>query len=374
MIIAKRCQLTNRQKQSTWANISLALAATVFTFLVAEFVSRVLHLSPHGFAERKLFIYADLSRPTFCYPTNPRGYFPIDLSTETGRATLAQLAVTEAEAKQISEITPYCVVSNQQRRRSGDFPGREHTVAIIGDSFAFGEGLKDEHTLAHLMTLKTENVNYRSFARSGATIPMIAEELTDVIVSAPEAQKVIYFYNLNDMYETDSLKSTESEINDLQNIRWDKKVSGSWARVIQKSRFISYLWQRLILREQTVKTIEWYNALYKSEENQFSREQAFADILKIRQESQNAGKQFTMVLYPLLYKRPDGEYPFAEVHAIMMNFCARSGLHCLDASHAFDDSRTVSQFTVHPLDFHPNELANQKVADYLFVADRELFR
>ena len=197
------------------------------------------------------------------------------------------------------------MVSNQQLRRSGDFPGRQHTVAIIGDSFAFGEGLKDEDTLAHLMGLRTKTVNFRNFGKSGATIPVVREEMADLMVSCPACQKVIYFYNLNDIYETESLRSMEAEINDLQNVRWykiKKRPTTLWDRLIRRSKLILFLRQIMIVREQSLKTVEWYNALYESEENQSSREQAFSDILKIKEQSENAGKQFTLVVYPLLYK------------------------------------------------------------------------
>src|ERR1700732_5390439 len=96
----------DRKKQKTWANILLLIGATVFAFVLAETVLRILNPSPHGFADKKEVIYANLAGPGYCYPTNPRGYFPIDLKTEIGFNKLTQLGVTEAEAKWLSEITP----------------------------------------------------------------------------------------------------------------------------------------------------------------------------------------------------------------------------------------------------------------------------
>lgn len=374
MTVSQRCQNNQFSKRIKWAEILLVVTAVALPLFIAETVLRVMNFSPHGFRDEKRFVDSQVSGPGWCYPTNPRGYFPIDLTTQAGLKKLIQLGVAEEEAKEAAATSPYCVVSNQQQRRTGDFPGRQHTVAIIGDSFAFGEGLKEEDTLAHLMSLKTDTVNFRNFGISGARLPVIEEEMADVIVSAPEATKVIYVYNLNDMYQTDRLKSVEAEINDLENVRWFKKRHGVWNSFVQKSKLLLYLDQRFILRTERLKTIAWYNALYKSAENRSRRERAFADIVKISEQSENAGKQFTMMIYPLLYKSITGEYPFAGVHAIMMEFCERSRLHCLDASRAFDDARNVTKFTVHDMDFHPNELANQKVVNYLFAADPDLFR
>ena len=95
----------DRQKQNTWKNILLVIGATVFAFLLAETVVRILNLSTHGFDDKKEVIYANLAGPGYCYPTNPRGYFPLDLKAEIGFNKLTQLGVTEAEAKRVSEIT-----------------------------------------------------------------------------------------------------------------------------------------------------------------------------------------------------------------------------------------------------------------------------
>ena len=68
---------------------------------------------------------------------------------------------------------------------------------------------------------------------------------------------------------------------------------------------------------------------------------------------------FNIVIYPLLYKNLWGRYPFKPIHTLLIDFCKNNSLKCVDGYLAFDSYRSLKKFTVHPVDYHPNRLANE---------------
>ncbi|MEO6593683.1 MAG: SGNH/GDSL hydrolase family protein [Planctomycetota bacterium] len=69
---------------------------------------------------------------------------------------------------------------------------------------------------------------------------------------------------------------------------------------------------------------------------------------------------FAVVVFPMLTELERN--PFARLHAIVREFCARNGMRCLDLEHAFDGHRDEDLW-VHPTDQHPNEVAAEIIAE-----------
>ncbi len=77
------------------------------------------------------------------------------------------------------------------------------------------------------------------------------------------------------------------------------------------------------------------------------------------------GIKFYVVIYPLFYKDRLGRYPFNDIHRRLMDACAEQGITCFDAYQPFKKYYSLKRFIVHPVDYHPNGLANRVIVDYL---------
>ena len=88
------------------------------------------------------------------YPSNPRGYFDVDLRAPESRERYFHLAPHRYEA--VAARVPYAVMVeyNSLRFRDaepGPRPAGVHRVVIVGDSFTEGQGVKEPDTCARVL-------------------------------------------------------------------------------------------------------------------------------------------------------------------------------------------------------------------------------
>jgi len=324
----------------------IILISTVLALLVTEFVlSRFTRL---GAYEQWVGIKrGDIN--FFCYTSDPHNYYPYTLWDE--------------ELQQYV----YCLTYDYKIKREGAFPDRPKSVALIGDSFVEGQGLREEDTLAYFMSQKYREYNFRNYGQGGAYIDQIMVRHEQIIEAYPKVKTIIYFYNLNDLMKSRKVHQRHKYIVDFENIFW--RSAGEDRSQLPdyiKDSTLYHLWRKArILTHESKMTVRHYHECYFGEDNQEARNRSMDILLDMQRLAQEHDIKFYLVIYPLLYKDMWGRYPFVAIHQYIMDFCRMHGVACIDAYPAFEEYYSLKKFTVHEIDYHPSGLSNRTVVDYL---------
>ncbi len=314
-----------------------------------------------------------------CYNTDHQGYYPIDLRRSARARAEMQAALKQPLMRQMGisadslrRSTPHCILYDDLRRRRGLHPSRPLQGAVIGDSFAYGEGLREEDTLAAQLDARLPRVNFRNLGRPGADVDNASELLQGLLQEAPPPRTVIYFYNLNDVlgasqYLVDTLPLLPRlEIKEVLPAGYDPE-RGPWAldRLLRGSALYHFgkkVIARAMLSAHTSGTLlrYYFGAAHRAE---VGRTGEILDEMARRARAR--GVLLLVVLYPMLYKDLAGRYPLAPIHDLLMSFCRRQRIRCLDAQQAFAGETLMRRFHVHPADTHPNALANRRVVELI---------
>jgi hypothetical protein len=302
-------------------------------------------LKPYAVVEGKIFEYDQGN----CYPSDSTGYLPLKV------------------------INPYdgkywhCVLYDKKLRHMGYNPDRNRQMAIVGDSFVFGQGVKESDTLGYQLNEHYPKINFQNWGRLNASIADVTQRCKEIIVSKPSVDEVIYFYNLNDVRMSGKVRSSQEDIIDFQNIRWsnDEQRRSPLVKLLSKSALFSFIRKVCVIRWESFLTTQNYRDMYLSEDNRKEFLSTMDDIRSFRDMLAAHGISFRVVIYPLLHKDLLGRYPFKPIHQVIMSECEKRGVACLDGYEPFKDYYSMKRFAVHPLDYHPNGLSNRLLVEYI---------
>lgn len=342
------------------------MAGVLIALELAEIYLQLSGMPPE---EKKVFVPVS-GDYSVCYSSDGRGLF-LDLQKSEDRMKFRPLLTAENPEKYLEglvENTPHCLLHHSDRRGAGFFPSRKREIAVLGDSFAFGEGVVDEDSLTYLLGIKNENFNFRCFAWPGQNINFMLHQTERIATDYPSVENIIYFYNLNDIIISGHLERQNSKFTDFQN-QWPGtlKIKKHMDKPRFWERFALYEFaiRRIVMKEEERATISDYNAMYFNVQNEEGRTKTFQMLREMNDIAAAHSKKLTIVIYPLLYKDRFGRYPFEAVHSLILNYCKEHSLHCVDASKVFDRYFSMSRFHVNSIDFHPDGDANRLVVDYL---------
>lgn len=347
-----------------WKNILLMVLCTIFALCLSELV---LILTGMARSEKKIWTSArELERyagrdmfKSFeeescylnCYTSNPAGYFPFKVQVP------ASFVFPDA-GEGSSSLDVYCLPYACQKRRDGFFAGRKKDVFLVGDSFTFGEGVKDEDTLGYLLGEKFKDYNFKNFGETGSDVHAVNEQFKKLCASIrPAPQNIIYFYNLNDALMSPDTAAGQRSIMDFENLEMRPPAP--------TIKLFGLIKKAMVINRETSLSIQNYRDVYFSPRNTASLRRGLGELQAMHGLAKQDGIKFTVVIYPLLYKDFLGRYPFLKIHDLLMGFCEENHINCIDGYNAFKDSYSLAPFTVHPVDFHPNGKANRRLVDYL---------
>lgn len=359
-------------KKNILVNIVLFLCSLALSLGVAEYVLRKINiegLSGHKIYLRKNFKseYDMSSKPQMivggkefrfddgnCYPSDPAGRLPIkSMNPHDGNYW-------------------YCVAYDYQQRRQGYNPVRKCQIAFVGDSFAFGQGVKEADTLGYLLNEYYTKINFQNWGKTGANLDEVIEKCKEITEFVPSVNEIIYFYNLNDIRMSERLSYQRKKLMiDFQNTRWhrDKVRHGAITNILSSSALFSLIRKVWVINRESFLTVQNYKDMYLSELNRQEFLSTMDDIRSVKDMLAARGISFRMVIYPLLYKDILGRYPFESIHAAIMKACDERGILCLDGYVPFKSYYSMKRFAVHPLDYHPNGLCNRKLIYYIYEQD-----
>lgn len=285
-----------------------------------------------------------------CYPSNPNGTLPLT-------------AINPYDGNYC-----YCVLYDVGQRPRGYHPERKRQMAIVGDSFVYGNGVQKESTLGYFLNEQYPEINFQNWGKKGADIDAVVSLCKSNMASVPEVEGVIYFFNLNDVRMSEQISARHKDIiNDFQNVRWDNDKRGGRPpnRLFARSALLSTAGKVWLINRESSRTIQNYRDMYLSENNRRELISTMDEIRSIQDRLTARGISFRVVIYPLIYKDILGRYPFGQIHEIIMNECRKRGVACLDGYAPFKSYYSMKKFAVHPLDHHPNGLSNKLLVDYL---------
>jgi lysophospholipase L1-like esterase len=304
-----------------------------------------------------------------CYPTNPRGYFDLDLRDPATRDRFESLRV-----RRVDDCAAYAPYAVELRYNSLQFRDREpgprtpgvRRLAVLGDSFTEGQGVNEEDTYPRALerALNRTGASWEvlNFGRRGADFPALRDTFEELLEFDPDV--VLYGMVLNDSEPSDALRARHPFVTGMLEGPRQKPelVQGPPPFGVRTALFARDRWERFrVDRGMTA----WYGELY-GEDNREGWRRTRAEIVEMHRRMQRRGGRFLMATWPVL-AHLDGDYPFREIHETVAQFAHASGIGWVDLLPVLA-GRPADDLWVHPLDPHPNEKAHLLVAEALAPA------
>ena len=303
-----------------------------------------------------------------CFPSNPRGYFDVDLRRQESAARFRRLAPDRFDA--MARYHPWAVESryNALRFRDpelGPKPSGKLRVVVLGDSFAEGQGVKDGDTLARVLGRALEGLapgryEVRNCGRRGTDFPEIFEAFEDVLPYEPDL--VVYTLTLNDAVQPQDFRARQTYLNDWildrTNIPDDPDATTPFLR----PRSFDFVRDRVEAFTTGRQTTRWYTDMW-SEANRAGRERTEHYIREMKRRLNLRQARLLVAPWPLFVGLDRG-YPFEPAHETIRRFCVGAGIAHHDLLPTFR-GRPTADLCVHPVDRHPNEIAHRLAAESL---------
>jgi len=229
-------------------------------------------------------------------------------------------------------------------------PRGTHRIMVVGDSFAFGEGVAVADRSTEVMDaglderidggVDTFNCAVSGYASSDHSA------LVRFMLPRLEPDLVLLAYCLNDPIH---LTDDDYPTTDLIMLRGQGEVGEAG----------SYLWrflrQRLGARRMTGKTLDWYRSLYEGPKSPWVRSRIH--LAEMRDAAKKGGARFAVAIQPI-FSKVGGDYPLAGAHREVVRWCENNRIPVLDLQPAFK-GLSSKELIVHPRDHHPNAKAHR---------------
>lgn len=337
-------------------NLALLLVSSVFTLLALEGLFRAFDLRGYHTrrtrAWRRALVrdqdlppgvqirFKPYSQFRLNYDSNPRGYF--------------------------DERNGLVYKLNRYGFRGPDYarakrPGVRR-VAVVGDSFTFGEGVKLEDTfcrrLEGLLTSRAGlAVEVLNFGTSGwGTTDEVHFLEQEGLGFQPDL--VVLVYVLNDAGYAGDLDLWE-DFRDTYEKRWLRwSYLASWVYAAVGRRTLGDRYARQVVQSALEDREAW--------------RESFRALSRGHEIARAGGAGYLVCLFPFLFKLDEG-HPFKPAHERLAAHCIINGIPFLDLLEAFR-GRADTELWVHPADQHPNEKAHAIAAEAMagFILDRGL--
>jgi lysophospholipase L1-like esterase len=349
-------------------NLALAMGALVVALVGLEGVLRLTGFAPERETATRRMVDARWTTLLDCYPSNPRGTFDIDLRRPENDARYRRLAPGRFDA--IARHHPWAVETRYNALRFRDAevaakPPGVRRVLVFGDSFAEGQGVKEEETVARVLGRLLEEeapgrFEVRNAGRRGLDFPELFEAFEAALAYEPDV--VVYALVLNDAVQPPEFRARQSFVNDwiLDRERLPDEPADEGRPF--RSRLFGLLSDRVEAWRVGRATTRWYLDMW-GDANRAGWERTQEYLREMQGRLEGRGARLLVAPWPLFVGLDRG-YPFAPVHETIRRFCLGAGIPHHDLLPAFLGQPTEG-FWVHPVDHHPNELAHRLAAESL---------
>ena len=303
-----------------------------------------------------------------CFPSNPRGYFDIDLREPASDALYRGLAPYRFDA--IARDHRWAVEVRYNALRFRDVPPSPRPrglrrIVVLGDSFAEGQGVKEGDTLARVLERLLEKrapgrYEVRNCGRRGMDFPELFGSFEDALAYEPDL--VIYTLTLNDAVQPREFRDRQRFVNDWILDRTQQPDAPEAPPSLFRPRVFDFVNDRVSALLIGRETTRWYLDMWSDANRRgFERTQEYLREMKRRLDER--GARLLVAPWPLFVGLEQG-YPFAPVHDTIHRFCLVARIPHHDLLKTFE-GRPSADLWVHPVDHHPNEIAHRIAAEAL---------
>jgi hypothetical protein len=367
--------MTARRAREMLGRLALVMASLAAGGLAAEAALRLAGYSPAR-TQAPGELYSPRERLFLdCYPTNPRGYFDIDLRRPEVRRAYDGLGVVGVD--EVATRAPFAV---EFRYNTFFFRERELTpkapgvirVVLLGDSFTEGQGVKESDTTARrLEALLSASGDRRwevlNCARRGADFPSLHKMFEKVLPFDPDV--VVHAMVLNDPERSKEFEARRGPLDDwILDRRRLLAGQASGHPSSFRPRLADFVGDRVQAWRVGHETTRWYLDLY-GPANQEGWARTQDDMRDMDRRMRERGGRFLIASWPLLVDLD--AYPFVAADEAIARFCAGAGIPRVDLRLALH-GHSAESLWVHPVDHHPNEIAHRLAAEALVGPVRAL--
>jgi hypothetical protein len=327
--------LVGLRKVLTKANFWIVITASILSLLAGEALCRFLDLGDPRIAvwkedraKEEIYAYVPNGKLVYRYPDNPRNYFG-------------------DENEVIGHIN-----SKGFRGQDNDLAMRNDAtkIALLGDSFTLGVGVRDEHTLptqlSHELERKGIDALTFNFGVSSSSTRYQIKLLKDYVLRfQPDVVIIVVFLN-------DAGRSATIDFLSRAHVL---------KRYRQKSYFLNAIVgsiERPILHNRMVRH---YQEGYQETSDGWSSIKSSLRHGKLL--SKRHDFRFIVAVYPVLYGL-DESYPFQSIHRKLEAYCQVEDIEFIDLLEGFLGQQDT-ELWVHRTDQHPNEVAHRLAAQFL---------
>ncbi len=231
-------------------------------------------------------------------------------------------------------------------------PPDSFRIICLGDSFTFGEGVREEDTYAARLRECLAGV-----------MPGRHIEVMNAGVQAYDAKDAAALYLMRCTSFRPDVVTLGFFLNDAtdsaQTIRINEAMTAEYQLSFMAK--VSRIWE-VFERGRRARRIQrdYFETTHRSFQST-----GWTDCKKVlhgmEQVSREDGFRFVVVLFPVLWEL-DGQYPFEDIHRLIKDACREAGCECIDLLDVYR-GREAEYLWVHPTDHHPNEIAHRLAAD-----------
>ena len=346
--------------RTTLAEMALALGSLLFAAALVEGLLRLTGFPGEARLAARRIHDGRWTTLLDCYPSNPRGYFDVDLRLPENDQRYRRLAPNRFEALQ--RLHPWAVLTRYNALGFRDAPPGPKAkgvtrVVLFGDSFIEGQGVKSADTAAVVLQNGLDRrapgrFEVRNCGRRGLDFPELSEAFEALLSLEPDL--VVYALVLNDAMRPPEFQARQSYVHDWILDREHVADDTTGAPSPWTPRLFELVAGRVGAWRVGRATTRWYLDMW-SDANPGWREtqERLAEMDRMLKER---GARLVVAPWPLFVSL-EGGYPFDAAHAAIRRFCLARGIAHHDLRDAFRGQRTADLW-VHAVDHHPNERAH----------------
>jgi len=249
----------------------------------------------------------------------------------------------------------------RERRFDAVKPAGTYRIAVVGDSFTWGNGVRQQDRYSDLLqTRLPEHIEVLNFGTPGANTPE-HRTLVEHLLGEVHPDFLLLQWYVNDVEDDDSrgrpafkplfpIRTVHNWLNDasalytVANMQWAE----SQVALGMTTSYVTYLRNRL--------------GDPNSHDSQLDR----TLLLEIISLCRRAGVPIGIVLFPDTAGDLGDKYPFGYLHERVLDTCRAQNLTCLDLRSDFALVKDRRLLWASRLDHHPSALANEIAAVKIF--------
>lgn len=235
----------------------------------------------------------------------------------------------------------------RDREFSYEKPNNTFRIISIGDSYTFGFGADQDKTFSKLIEKKLNEQHPEKkyeVLNMGVGNYNAIQELAALKIQGLKyhPDHILWNFYINDAEETQKLKPSFLSTSLISMVYLKSFLYKMKASLISKSNYVDF-----------------YKKTFQGE----SGKHFFEAMDQLVDLSQKAKVPVTVVLLPDFRKLHN--YPFAEEHALVVNYFKSKGINVIDTVEAFDPLQEKKYWVAHD-DPHPNNEAHEIIAQKIF--------